>query len=65
MLEVDAERAGGRAFRANCTWNVAGSVGHWGHIHQRTNQYVAELTVEPVDGVWRITALELIQEERL
>jgi hypothetical protein len=65
MLEVVSERTGGRSFRANCTWNVAGSVGHWGHIHQRTNRYVAELTVEPVDGVWKITALELIQEERL
>jgi hypothetical protein len=64
MLEVDAEREG-RGFTANATWNVAGSVGHWGHIHQRTNQYVADITVEPVDGVWKITALELIQEERL
>ena len=64
MLEVDAKPEG-RGFRATCTWNVAASVGHWGHIHQRRNQYVAELTVEPVDGVWKITGLELIQEERL
>ena len=64
MLEVDAEREN-TGFRATCTWNVAASVGHWGHIHQRRNQYVAEVTVEPVDGVWKITVLELIQEERL
>jgi len=64
MLEVDAERES-TGFRATCTWNVAASVGHWGHIHQRRNQYVAEVTVEPVDGVWKITVLELIQEERL
>ena len=64
MLEVEAERKG-RGFRARSTWNVTASVGHWGHIHQRRNQYVAEVTVEPVDGVWKITGLELVQEERL
>jgi hypothetical protein len=64
MLEVDAESEG-TGFRATSTWNVAASVGHWGHIHQRRNQYVAEITVEPVDGVWKITRLELIEEKRL
>jgi len=64
MLDVDAESEG-RGFRALSTWNVAASVGHWGHIHQRRNQYIAELTVEPVDGVWKITSLELIEENRL
>ncbi len=33
---------------------VAGSVGHWGHVHQRINQYVARFTVEPLDDVWKI-----------
>jgi len=64
MLEVVSEDEGA-GFRATCTWNVGASVGHWGHIHQRRNQYIAELTVEPVGGVWKITSLELIQEERL
>jgi hypothetical protein len=63
-LEVTAEPED-RGFRATSTWNVAASVGHWGHIHQRRNQYVAEMTVEPVDGVWKITSLELIEEKRL
>ena len=52
-------------FVSRCTWNVSGSVGHWGHIHQRTNQYQADLTVKPVDGMWKMTDLELLQEERL
>jgi len=65
MLEVDAEGSGGSAFNARCVWNVAGSVGHWGHIHQRTNQYEAVLTIAPVDGSWKITELQLVREERL
>ena len=55
----------GPGFKSRTTWNVAGSVGHWGHMHQRRNQYQAELTIEPVDGSWRITGLELLSEERL
>jgi len=55
----------GPGFRSRCTWNVAGSVGHWGHIHRRRNRYEAELLVEPVDGAWKITGLELLAEERL
>ncbi len=56
---------GGIGFVANCRWNVTGSVGHWGHIHQRRNQYNALLTVRAVDGAWRITGMDLISEERL
>jgi hypothetical protein len=56
---------GATGFAALGTWNVAGSVGHWGHIHQRRNQYEARFTVEAIDGVWKITGLELLQEERL
>ncbi len=56
---------GGRGFRTRATWNVAGSVGHWGHVHQRINQYEAELTVQVIDGAWRISDLEVLQEERL
>ena len=52
-------------FMTQCTWNVAGSVGHWGHIHQRRNRYEAVFTVKPVGGVWKITQLELVSEERL
>jgi hypothetical protein len=52
-------------FVAQCTWNVAGSVGHWGHVHQRRNQYDAVFTVKPIGGVWKITELELVSEQRL
>ena len=44
---------------------VKGSVGHWGHIHQRVNQYEARITVEVVDGRWKITGLELLEEIRV
>jgi hypothetical protein len=66
VVNSETESLSGQVgFRSTCTWNVAGSVGHWGHIHQRRNRYEAMFTVEPVDGVWRITQMELISEARL
>jgi hypothetical protein len=50
---------------ATCAWRVMGSVGHWGHIHQRVNRYRARLNVQPVDGVWKITELEMQDAERV
>jgi hypothetical protein len=64
MVEVDASPEG-TGFVARSTWNVAASVGHWGHIHQRRNRYVADLTVAPVDGVWKVTGMELLEEEQM
>lgn len=64
VLEADSKPAES-GFRSRSTWIVNGSVGHWGHIHQRRNQYQAEFTVQPVDGTWKITGMELLSEERL
>jgi hypothetical protein len=53
------------AFRANATWNVHGSVGHWGHVHTRSNQYQAELLIQAVAGRWRLIEMNVLQEQRL
>ena len=67
ILDVDVnqldDRALGLLFHAK--WTAMGTVGHWGHIHIRKNQYEANITVEPVDGAWKITDLELLEEKRI
>ena len=51
---------GGRpAFQYHSKWDLVGSVEHWGHIHQRTNKYDAEFTVELIDGDWKITGMNV------
>jgi len=71
IKKVDVEKArvqtqdGDGGFMCQCTWTATGSVGHWGHIHQRSNRYEANLTIRPMDGTWKITAIELLDEERL
>jgi hypothetical protein len=52
-------------FTARCSWVVTGSVGHWGHIHQRKNAYQATLHIEPFENSWKITNLYLENEQRL
>jgi hypothetical protein len=66
MSSVVAEPLDGeRGFTARCTWTVSGSVGHWGHLHTRVNQYDALLTIQDVGGVWKITGLDLVEEKRV
>ncbi len=54
-----------RSFAVKSTWTVAGTVEHWGHIHTRTNQYQAVFYLEPVEGVWKLTGMNLLDEQRL
>jgi hypothetical protein len=65
LNEIDAEPVDAGGIAAVATWTVNGSAGHWGHIHQRSNQYPAELTVRPLDGAWKLTEIEILEEERL
>lgn len=51
--------------RFRCTWTAGGSVGHWGHLHTRKNQYVAEIGLSTEDGSWKLSELELSSEERV
>jgi hypothetical protein len=67
ILDVDVNNLDnsplGLLFHAK--WTAMGSVGHWGHIHIRKNHYDANISVEPVDGAWKITGLELLEEKRI
>jgi hypothetical protein len=57
------DRSLGYAIRAQ--WTAQGTVGHWGHVHTRRNRYDAVVTVEAVDGAWKITGLEVLEEKRV
>ncbi len=65
LTEIASRGGENGAFVARATWNVFGSVGHWGHIHSRSNRYEAELEIAPSDGVWKLSRLEILDEQRL
>ena len=53
------------AYAIKGNWTAQGTVGHWGHIHTRRNRYDAVVTVEAIDGAWKITDLEVLEEQRV
>ena len=55
----------GLTYALSARWTALGSVGHWGHVHQRKNRYEAVVTVAAQDGVWKIVDLELRDEQRI
>lgn len=62
VVEVSSN-SDGISFR--CKWIVKGDVGHWGHIHSRTNQYEAILHVKPENDVWKLDEIDIVEEVRL
>jgi hypothetical protein len=50
---------------ADAMWTVRGSVNHFGHTHYRQNQYRALVTFVDEQGIWKISAIEPIEEIRI
>ena len=53
------------AFQVRGSWTVAGTVEHWGHIHERRNQFDALFTIEPKDGDWKISRMDIEGQSQL
>lgn len=65
-LESTVELApdGEPVFEVLHAWQVRGSVGHWGHTHERTNVYRARYTVAHDGTGWKIAAWEVLEHRR-
>ena len=67
-IELEKASAGrlpdAAGYRVHSVWRVVGSVGHWGHLHDRVNRYEADLAIAPVDGSWKIAGFDLLDVER-
>jgi len=57
--------AGTPGFTVRAKWQVDGIVYHYGHSHERTNEYLAEYSVAMTEGGWRITGNRILSQERL
>jgi len=67
IQDAVAERLDDRplAYAIRGNWTAQGTVGHWGHVHTRRNRYDAIVTIAAVDGAWKITDLEILEEQRI
>lgn len=52
-------------FDLNATWQVAGTVEHWGHIHTRTNQYQAAFLFKALTNQWKMANFTMLQQEQI
>jgi len=57
------EQTGQMESTFRCRWRVAGWIGHWGHVHRRANEHLAIMTIAPRDGRWKITEIEMLDEQ--
>ena len=70
-LQVDVETIGilpddGRpGFDVLARWQVDGKVTHWGHGHERTNEYLARYTVVRTATGWRIGGSQIQEQLRV
>jgi hypothetical protein len=53
------------AFTIAARWQVDGRVTHWGHAHERTNEYDGRFTVTAERDGWRIHDAEITRQERV
>lgn len=60
-----AENVAWPGFQYRSTWTVSGTVEHWGHIHERNNKFSALFTIEEEGGNWKITGLQMEDQESL
>jgi hypothetical protein len=72
---VSAAASTAPGFMYRCRWNVSGTVEHWGHIHERTNQLEAifHVVAQPADSGetatverhWKFTQMNIVDSQRL
>lgn len=52
-------------FEYSSTWTVAGTVEHWGHIHERQNRFDAVFTIEPRDGNGKLHRMDISSQQQV
>lgn len=51
-----------RGFRERVTWQVTGTVEHWGHIHTRVNEYTGDLGIYSSGKTWKINSMKVVKQ---
>lgn len=63
VTELESVDEGSSELSFRCRWRVTGWIGHWGHVHARANEHLALITIAARDGVWKITAIEMLDKQ--
>ncbi len=50
--------------RMDATWAVRGTLGHFGHEHERQNRYRARIKLLPQADAWKLSSIQITEQER-
>jgi hypothetical protein len=50
-------------FSVHARWQIDGRVTHWGHSHDRTNEYAARYAVVQTEQGWRIGGSQILESQ--
>jgi hypothetical protein len=65
ILDSRIAQGTSRTLRIDARWVAHGTVSHWGHSHERSNEYRANFVLSPsLEGRWKITGLEFLDTRR-
>jgi len=64
VLDSVLQLVAAEGLACRCRWNAKGTVGHWGHLHQRRTEYQADFNIAPVDGSWKIAAMQILDQQQ-
>lgn len=65
LMSSQVSRLGLIRLDVQCRWQVEGTVEYWGHIHTRVNEYQAVFKVSAPPDAWKMTAYEMLSEQRV
>jgi len=66
VIKTEAAEAKSKdGFAERLTWQVEGTVEHWGHIHTRVNEYSADFEIKPDGGAWKISAMSVTKQSQV
>lgn len=61
----DGQTTRSQSYGIRARWRVEGVVYHWGHAHERTNEYAAAYQVALRPSGWRVVGVEPLEQHRI
>jgi len=52
-------------YQVSCSWQVHGTVRHWGHNHFRSNEYEADYALAIENNAWKISSSNVNMQKRV
>ncbi|MEM9283098.1 MAG: hypothetical protein AAGA96_14825 [Verrucomicrobiota bacterium] len=65
LLNIDELSTSGDLILMTGQWEVSGKVTHFGHTHDRQNQYQAKLKLTSVEGIWKFSEITIQDAKRI